>query len=383
MTLVKIRKIFTLGIVNNDINLIKYALIKTKAILNIKTKKRHNLIDSGNTLNRVITHSICKNQINIIFINQMIDLGAKPNKFTLIKTLDRMIKLQGHEINFMKNVLIKHTDNVMWENFIKFLIDMGVKPINSQDPYNELSMCIRLGNTKIIKMILGTDAIPSNGSKIIDNTLTSSLFLESLDAEILQDLIIIGAEPILPVQCPYYDIRLLNDKNLNCTYDIFTRIYQSKTNTCHNINELFNLIMCSGAKPSKVPLARQRLSSMAPTSEIRYLNFSVSIHYRYKILNQIKSNVEKSNVIKYGPFNQMIPSLPKGVGPDSESDIIEMQEIILGLKKTMQELKKKESNDKMKKFINHIEPIIVSMPRCLTTIIFSYAFEPSVKCIDW
>lgn len=325
----------------------------------------------SNTLNRCIQAllSVGLQRFNLNFIKDIIDSGAQPcncngaennsnNTLThLLKITEkikykferriRYAKLESIQTRVVKYEMIQN--NII--TIVQLLLQNGAVPDNSDNPkQNTLHWAVMSNNLKLIKILRDYGAMAANNCYI--NTLSCAI--DSLDPEIVKYVILGGGKG-------YKD---------NCIFNHFFVAYQKKWESIGHVHadrvhveQILNLIMCSGAKPRICTEKYEEFVSYKKRENIRGLIF-----VPWECRSWVESKIITCHELL---FHSII------YAHDFDRHENKVNKLRAELKKTMNELVEK-------KRISEIDSLITNyLPVCLIDLIYEYYVGNYVEFIDW
>ncbi len=177
--------------------------------------------DNSQTFTNTLSSAVRSNDLDIV--RMLIGYGAQPDvSQTLTNTLTECIK--------MNNLLL-----------IELLCNNNAKPDVSQTSTNTLTKCVMINNNSLVNLLCNYNALP-NVSDTFSNTLTQAVL--TFNPMIVKCIIKNGGKPSNPVHNYYYHYELGKT-----TFVCFIKEYLiAPVKIDYNIiNEIINLMMCSGA----------------------------------------------------------------------------------------------------------------------------------------
>lgn len=302
------------------------------------------------TLNRAIqaTLSVDQHRFNLIFIKEIIDLGALPcncdgKKDSGKNTLTQILKIaNGTNCKREKRVIVQR--NIIM--IIKLLLSNGALPNNTKKPeQNTFAEAVVTGNLEIIKMMYEHGATGTNiaydRSRGYYRQDMLSQAISTGDPEIVKYAIINGGNLHKEAKKPWFDLWSFDE--------IFKfRIETYKPDNHCYVDRMLNLMLCSGLKP-KVD-ADGFPPKCIPEEEKSYIKSKMIICC--KLLNPFATN--NSYLDK---FEEKVAEVRKGL-------VIAMKELV-----------------KENKKISVINSVIIHhIPSHLVDTIFEYYAD---EFIDW
>ncbi len=294
----------------------------------IKALDNGSVIDYSDTKKNTMNHciraslSIRPSKFNIIFIQQIIDLGAKPcksiNIYTGKDTLVMILRVARKIREKTKNYYLIHQNIVL---IIKLLIIHGIDM----------------------------------------DTTESSLYLAAMtnNPEILELIIITGGFEIM------HGID-------NCMYKQIANINRDSTDRQH-IDKMIFLLMCSGAIPCNDNCYYDFYGDEMNTFHTENEN------YKIFVLKKERSYIESRIITCYELLNpQFIIFSHCYQITHLDNYLNHVKEMRNGLRNVMKELVEKKIGSRE---IN--SAIIAHVPTCLVNLICDYYSEKNIRFIDW